>query len=281
MPRQFALAPLTAIHLSPPELVSAAARSGYDALGLRLSPFRAGEQQHPMFDNSPMLRETESRLRDTGLVVLDIEVMLLSAGRPVKEFLPVLETGRRLGAKYALTLIDIADVPAAAASFAELCELAAPLGMTCALEFAAWLGIGNIQAANAVIERAGQTNGALLLDPFHFFRSGGEVADIASVNSQRIHYAQFCDASAIAPATLAAISEEARFDRCLPGEGGLPLQAFLNALPPGVPLSLEVPNRRLAQTLDLDERLRRTLDAAAKKVAEACTQAEPVLRGRQ
>lgn len=268
MPRRFALAPLTAIHLTPPELVGAAARSGYDALGLRLSPFRAGELQHPMFDNSPMLRETEARLRDTGLEVLDIEVMRLTAECPVREFLPVLETGRRLGAKYALTLIDIADVSLAAAKFAELCEFAAPLDITCALEFAAWLGVGNIQGANAVIKQAGQINGALLLDPFHLFRSGGELADMAAVNSKLIHYAQFCDAPMTAPATMAAISEEARFDRCLPGEGGLPLHAFLEALPPGVPLSLEVPNRRLAETMDLDERLRRTLNAA-KKVAQA------------
>jgi sugar phosphate isomerase/epimerase len=265
MSRRFALAALTAIHLTPPELVSAAARCGYDAVGLRLNPFRAGELQHPMFNNSPMLRETEARLRDTGSEVLDIEVMRLSAQQDVQALLPVLETGRRLGAKYALTLIDIADLSLAAEKFAELCALAAPLGIVCVLEFAVWLGVGSIQVASAVIERAGQVNGALLLDPFHLFRSGGQVADMTAVNPDLIHYAQFCDASATAPATTAAISEEARFDRCLPGEGGLSLQAFVEALPPDVPLSLEVPNRRLAETVDLDERLRRTL-AAAKKV---------------
>jgi sugar phosphate isomerase/epimerase len=69
----------------------------------------------------------------------------------------------------------------------------------------------------------------MLLGPFHLFRSGGQLADIAAVNSNGIHYAQFCDASASAPSTLAAISEEARFDRWLPGEGGLPLHAFESA----------------------------------------------------
>ncbi|MBN3728472.1 sugar phosphate isomerase/epimerase, partial [Burkholderia sp. Ac-20379] len=82
-----------------------------------------------------------------------------------------------------------------------------------------------------------------------------------------LRYAQFCDAAATAPASTAAISEEARFDRLLPGEGGLPLQAFVQALPPGIPLALEVPNRTLAAQVDLDERLRRTL-AAARRVAE-------------
>ncbi|OXC77345.1 sugar phosphate isomerase/epimerase family protein [Caballeronia sordidicola] len=264
MTRRFALAALTAIDLTPPQLVSAAARSGYDAVGLRLNPFRAGELQHPMFNNSPMLRETEARLHDTGLWVLDIEVMRLSAGQDVQALLPVLETGHRLGAKYALTLIDIADLSLAAAKFAELCALAAPLGITCVLEFAVWLGVGSIQAASVVIQQARRVNGALLLDPFHLFRSGGQVADISAVNPHLIHYAQFCDASATAPVTTAAISDEARFDRCLPGEGGLPLPAFVAALPQDVPLSLEVPNRQLAATVGLDERLRRTLAAARK-----------------
>jgi sugar phosphate isomerase/epimerase len=266
MRRLFSLVPLTAIHLTPPELVDAASRTGYDAVSLRLSPFRAGEAQWPMLGDTPMLRETEARLRDTGLTVLDIEVMLLTPERDVTDFLPVFETGERLGARYALTLIDIDDQSLAADKFTALCEAAAPFGISCALEFAAWIGVGSIQKANEVIRTASQPNGAILLDPFHLYRSGGKVADIAALDPKLIRYAQFCDAPAAAPATTAAISEEARFDRMLPGEGDLPLREFLDALPPDTPLALEVPNRRLAEAVDLDERLRRTL-AAAKKLA--------------
>ncbi|WP_028216659.1 sugar phosphate isomerase/epimerase family protein [Paraburkholderia oxyphila] len=262
MSRRYSLAPLTAIELAPPELVEAAQRTGYDAVGLRLSPFRAGELQHPMFGDAPMLRETEARLRDTGLSVLDIEVLFLTGQRDIQEFKPVFETAARLGARHALTLIDIPDVAHASARFAELCELAAPFGLTCSLEFAAWLGVGTVQSALQVVQTAGQTNGAVLLDPFHLFRSGGSVSDIAGVPTHLLPYAQFCDASSAAPATLAAISEEARFDRKLPGEGGLPLADFVNALPADIPLGLEVPNRILAASIGLDERLRRTLNAA-------------------
>jgi sugar phosphate isomerase/epimerase len=266
MARLYSLAPLTCIQLTPPELVDAASRTGYDALGLRLSPFRAGEAQHPMFDGSPMLRETEARLRDTGLEVLDIEVMLLTPERDVRDFLPVLETGMRLGARHALTLIDIAEMSLAVEQYGRLCELAAPFDISCALEFAAWLGVCSVQAARAVVEQAARRNGAMLLDPFHLFRIGGQVSDIGTINPAHLKYAQFCDASATAPQTTAAISEEARFYRLLPGEGGLPLREFIDALPPGIPLGLEVPNRRLAETVELDERLRRTL-ACAKHVA--------------
>lgn len=271
MSHQFALAPLTVIELTPPELVSVAAQAGYDAVGLRLSPFRAGEAQHPMLlvsgEKPPMLRETERRLRGSGLQVLDIEVMLLTAERNVREFAAVFEVGALLGAKHALTLIDIKDPAQAAAKFAALCEVAAPFGLNCALEFTAWLGVGSVQAARSVVDSAGQPNGGVMLDPFHLFRSGGTVTDIAAIDPKWLRYAQFCDAPAQAPATIAEISEEARFERLPPGEGGLPLREFLDALPPGIPLGLEIPMRRLSGTVGAVERARRAL-VAARCVAE-------------
>jgi sugar phosphate isomerase/epimerase len=269
--RQFALAPLTLIELTPPEFVSAAANAGYDAVGLRLSPFRAGEARHPMLlvngQKPPMLRETERRMRGSGVQLLDIEVMLLTPERDVREFAPVFEVGALLGAKHALTLIDIEDAEQAAAQFAQLCEVSAPFGVNCALEFAAWLGVGTVHAARAVVASAGQPNGGVMLDPFHLFRSGGSVADIASLDPDWLRYAQFCDAPAQAPASFAAISEEARFERLPPGEGGLPLREFLQALPANIPLGLEVPMRRLSENVNGVERARRALVAARRVVA--------------
>lgn len=264
--RIFALSPLTAIELTPPQLVDAASQAGFDATSLRLSPFRAGEHQHPMFGASSMLRETEARLRDTGLTVLGIEVLFLTPERDLNDFVKVFETAQRLGARNALTLIDIADASLAADTFAALCQLAAAHDIHCSLEFAAWLGVGSVQAATRVVRQAGQPNAGLLLDPFHLYRSGGETSDLVDLDPAWIRYAQFCDAPAVAPPTPAAISEEARYDRLLPGEGGLPLAAFLGAIPTGIPLELEVPNRTLAAKVAVVERLRATL-RAAKEVA--------------
>lgn len=272
MARRFALAPLTLIELTPPDLVRVAGEAGYDAVGLRLSPFRAGEAQHPMLSSggrkAPMLLETEQRLRDSGLEVLDIEVMLLTPDRDVRDFEPVFEAGTLLGAKHALTLIDIADAAQAADRFAALCELAAPFGLNCALEFAAWLGVGSVQKANAVVTAAAQPNGGVMLDPFHLFRSGGSVADVAGIDPSRLRYAQFCDAPLAPPPTIQAISEEARFERLFPGEGGLPLIEFLRALPQGIPLGLEIPRRQLAQSVGPGERAARALRAAKTVAAD-------------
>jgi sugar phosphate isomerase/epimerase len=181
---------------------------------------------------------------------------------------PVFEVAALLGAKHALTLIDIKDLPQAAERFAELCEVAAPFGLNCALEFTAWLGVGSVQAATAVVEAARQPNGGVMLDPFHLFRSGGRVADIGSIDPRWLRYAQFCDAPSEPPPTIAEISEEARFERLPPGEGGLPLQEFLRALPRDIPLGLEIPMRRLSATVGPVERARRAL-SAARQVAAA------------
>jgi sugar phosphate isomerase/epimerase len=170
------------------------------------------------------MRETEAVLADTGISVLEVEVMLLTPGRDVREFGPVFEASARLG-------------------------------------------VGNVKAANEVVTAAAQPNGGVLLDPFHLFRSGGTVQDIASIDPTRLRYAQFCDAPPVAPPTVQAISEEARFERLFPGEGGLPLREFLHALPAGIPLGLEVPTRELARSLGPVERAARALRAAKAVVA--------------
>jgi sugar phosphate isomerase/epimerase len=272
MTRLYSLAPLTVADLAPPEVAVVAADAGYDAASFRLSPFRAGEVQQPMLRTplglSPMMRETKVRLEGGGLKVLDIEVMLLTAERDPKQFAPVFEAGRELGAANALTLIDIADRGLAAEKFALLCETAAELDIACSLEFAAWLGIGTVQAAVAVVVAAAQPNGAVLLDSFHLFRSGGTLADVRALDRALIRYAQFCDAPALAPATFEQVSEEARFERRFPGEGELPLKAFVDALPADTPLGLEVPTRRLAETTGHVERARRALIAAKAVVGD-------------
>jgi sugar phosphate isomerase/epimerase len=70
--RSIGLAALTVLELPPPELVSTAAAAGYDCVGLRLIP--VANQTLPPFDE----RETERRLADTGVRVLDVEVFRLT-----------------------------------------------------------------------------------------------------------------------------------------------------------------------------------------------------------
>jgi hypothetical protein len=60
----------------------------------------------------------------------------------------------RPGAHNALTLIDMTEHSRAVDKFVQLCEPAAQFGISCALEFAAWLGVSSIPAAQCNRERS-------------------------------------------------------------------------------------------------------------------------------
>ena len=65
---EFSLAHLTVLSLSPPEMVSVAARTGYDAIGLRLIAVTADSPGYPLMLDPPRSRaEVTIRLRHLGL----------------------------------------------------------------------------------------------------------------------------------------------------------------------------------------------------------------------
>ena len=105
------LSHMTAIELTPPEIVTCAADAGFKYLGVRLAPARPGEGQHPMLGDTPMMRETLARLRDTGVEVFDIDILRLQPNTDIKAFEPVLAAGARLGAKHLLVAVDHEDEP--------------------------------------------------------------------------------------------------------------------------------------------------------------------------
>jgi hypothetical protein len=63
--------------------------------------------------------------------------------------------------------------------------------------------------------------------------------------------------------------QEATFERMVPGEGDMPLRAYLDVLPPGLTISLEVPLRSQAEAgIGPEIRLRRCVEAARRLLAE-------------
>jgi len=79
--------------------------------------------------------------------------------------------------------------------------------------------------------------------------SGTRVGEIAAIDPALLPYAQFCDARATRPdpADFAAVIADAVDLREQCGEGALPLAALLEALPPDVPLSIELRSAALRQ----------------------------------
>ena len=249
-PRLRALAPLTTWGISPVELVTVAAAAGYDAVGIKIYSSMQGAMTFPMAPGSPMMREIRSRLADSGLVVWDVETFLIAPGSPVQSLLPLMETAAELGARHLLCGSTIADQQEGAAKFAELCDMAAPLGLTANLEFfAPWIGAPDLPSALATVTAADRANGKVLIDTLHAWRTGVSTQALRALPKGRLAYAQLCDAPQAAPADLEGRVREAMEGRLLPGEGSIPLVDMLRALPPGLPVAVEVP-RQAGMTLE-------------------------------
>src|ERR1700720_123948 len=188
MARPIGLAALTVLELTPPEMVSCAVEAGFDCLGLRLIPATSGEVQHPMVGDTPLVRETERRLKDTGLRVLDIEIFRLRPDTVIADYEAALATGARLGATEALVAGNDPDESRLTANFAAFCELAQRFGIGGNLEPMPWTDCRNFAQGVRIVTAAAHENGGILIDPIHFDRGGSEAGEISGVSRTRLRY---------------------------------------------------------------------------------------------
>jgi sugar phosphate isomerase/epimerase len=250
------------LELPPPEMVSVAAEVGHTHVGLRLIPATPEEVSHPMVGDTPVVRETLARLADTGIGVLDAEIFRLRPDTRVADHLPAMETAARLGARHLLAAGNDPDEGRLTDRFGAFCDAAAAFGLGAVLEFMPWTDARDLVQAARIVAGADRPNGGVLIDAFHFRRSRSRIEDVGRlVPPGRLPYVQLCDVPAEPPADMAGMVAEARSERRFPGEGGVDLVGLLRALPPGVPLSLEIPTHRLARTVGALERARRALAA--------------------
>ncbi|HZO01991.1 MAG TPA: sugar phosphate isomerase/epimerase family protein [Burkholderiales bacterium] len=248
MTRRIGLAALTVLELPAAEQVTVAAQAGYTHVGLRLIPV-AG-QTLPPFD----VGEVERRLADTGVRVLDLEVFRLAPETRVADFEPALAVAARLGASDLLVHGADPDEARLVENLGRLCDLAARYRLAANIEPMPWVEISSVAKARRVLDQAARANAALLVDAIHFFRAGDRFGEIP----KSLNYLQLCDARAERPADMQEIIRQARSDRLFPGEGGLDLEGLMRALPPELPISVEVPYAKPMSPL---ERARRALAA--------------------
>jgi sugar phosphate isomerase/epimerase len=236
MKRPIGLAALTVLECPHDSQVRIAAQAGYTHVGLRLVPVAGQPYNHPLD-----LALLEACLRETGIRVLDVEVFRLTPETRVADWENVLAVSQRLGASDILVHGADSDEHRLIDNFERLCELAGRYELRANLEPMPWVDVSNVAKALRVLRGAGKPNGGLLVDAIHFSRARDSLADLKTVPREYLHYAQLCDARPEIPDDPQEILRQARSDRLFPGEGGLDLRGLLDALPPGIPLSLEVP----------------------------------------
>jgi sugar phosphate isomerase/epimerase len=258
MPR-LSLCPLTIIRATHRELVEAAAAGGFDTVGLRLIAPRPGDPVHPI-EGANGLGDLRKLMSDNGIALFDIESLWLSPATEPETIRPALEICAALGGKNLLIAGNDPEPERMAANFAIISGLAAEYGVRACIEPTSWCVVHRLDHAKDLIRRAGVADAGAIIDTLHMDRAGETPASLAAFDPALIAYAQICDARSQHPASPPDLMAEARGDRLLPGEGALPLDAMLDALPQGLNVGVEAPTRELA-ALSIMEAARRAGDA--------------------
>jgi sugar phosphate isomerase/epimerase len=147
------------------------------------------------------------------------------------------------------------------ASFARLCQLAAPLGMTVDLEFVTFSDGCTLDGACAMVRESGCVNAGILVDTLHFDRAGATLAGLDAMAPALFHFAQPWDSRpAMAPSREDQI-RTAREERLYLGEGGIAVKDIVAHLP-DIPYALEIAHRERQRELGYREFARQCLATA-------------------
>ena len=256
--RKWALEQLSVIGAMPAEFVEIAAYAGYDAVSplvgmedngpIPIVPFRADDPK-----TAAMIRA----LNDTGLGLNEADGFLIVPDFDRAGMRQGLEFIASLGANKAGTLIYDTETNRMLENLAWLCDEAHDVGLDVTVEFTVASLLPSLHAAQSLVEKIGPDRLGVCVDLLHLAQVGETPNDMLAVPEGMIRGAQLCDA----PANLdmekymhVAINE-----RMAPGDGELPVRAFLAAVPESVTVGLEVPKENAG---DLREYAKMLLERA-------------------
>lgn len=185
--------------------------------------------------------EVRAAVAAAGLAITDVELVgnwlpghALASGAYADMMRPmtadyVLPIAAKLGAQtisVAELMGLVFDPVEIARHFGTLCDRAADFDLRVAIEFVPTGAVANLAKALEVVERAGRSNGGIMLDSWHFFRSGSSLEQLARTPGECLFSVQLSDALATPEADLNA----GMVNRLVPGEGELDFAGFMQAL---------------------------------------------------
>jgi len=233
------MAPTVLPDAHPLDYLNAAVAADYRSIGLRLHrslvmPFV------PVVGDPALTAEIKRIVRDNWIDVLEITSFYLVPEMDYATIEGALELGAELGGRIALVIGADRDWSRAGDSLGRMCEIAARYGMTCAIENAPNAGLASVADIVRMIEEVGVGNAGLCLDPVNHISGGGTPEDLARLPRRYFPYTQLADAI-VGPGTLEYVDgRQKHIPRRLYGDGNMPLFAILDALPEGVPISIEL-----------------------------------------
>ena len=273
MTDQLGIGMLSVFALSPLQLVDVAADLGCSYIstvvqGQPLVPL--GFAPYSLKDDVGLRKDLLAAMAYRGVTISLGDGFLVLPGAEMCKFATDLDVLAELGVPWINTVSLDPDLNRTFDQFAALTELAAQRGIQTAVEPVPGLTIADLPTALAARENVGRSDFRLLIDTMHLVRSGHGAADLAALDPEYIGYAQLCDTT-LQP-RVDNYSEEAIFERMVPGTGELPLRDIISELPADIVIELEIPQRSLALAgVSPVDRLRPCVQAARRLLSEAET----------
>ena len=255
--RPLGIAHLSALSLTPPELIHEASALGLDFVGIRLQQVTPDSEGYPLMRQPTMLRHTLNALRTTGIKIEDVEFIKLTPDFSAHSWEPLLDIASALGARSVITAPYDPDLNRLRNNLSEFIELSSQRHLRVMLEFFPWTVIPSLESAWDLVEPI--SGAAILIDSLHFDRSNSSLATLKRIPKERLPVIQLADAPRHAPYSELELLETARATRLPLGDGAIPLRQLLNQLPQSTPISLEIPRITRSREIGVQATLRETV----------------------
>jgi sugar phosphate isomerase/epimerase len=205
------------------EIVEAARKAGFDGVGVDEVTFRDYERRGGTRES---LAET---LRDCGLGGTDVGVLLVGAPDSLETAARLARLAREVGAEVCIAAVvdESMSAEVMVAQLAACCAVMTEYGVRLALEFFPYGPVAALDEASTLCAAVGWERCGLLIDSWHFFRSGAPWALLGSLDSAQIALVHADDALPLSGDDLAY---ESRFRRTALGAGCFPIGRFARTL---------------------------------------------------
>ncbi|WP_454796671.1 sugar phosphate isomerase/epimerase family protein [Novosphingobium lindaniclasticum] len=248
MPHPLGIDMRTVAGMGPVEHVRLAAELGCKAVSMNLEQ-APGPQGYPAWslrEDAGLRREVKAALADAAIRIglgegigADIGVSIGEGDnlRAPEDHAADMDIFAELGTRRIGVRDGGLERDRAFDTMARFAEMARERNMDFGFEFSPGMTVRNLKGALDLVRHIGGDRVSVTVDALHFFRSGGAARELAELDAALIGHVRLCDAALNGTG---APSSEARDSRLIPGEGELPLREFVDALPRGKTLGLDL-----------------------------------------
>lgn len=202
------------------DIVESAQAAGFESVGLTVGQcVSALERGVDLADIPELLERAGLRVGEFELFRLCPSPAVHELNSTLIELIPILRPDRIHTASFG------GEPDTISSEFKQLCQRASTVDV--AIEFMPYSAIPTLHEAVRLVKESRAPNARIVLDVLHFFRSGATLDDLTNDVLDVTACVQLSD---VVPRPASTLSHEARHQRTFPGDGALPINAFLKRI---------------------------------------------------